>query len=484
MFDRTHRTDSQTGQKISPVAPLLTAAIPRQLIFPLRQRGGVMLKPVVSVGDQVLKGTLIADSGGSTAAPCHASSSGMVRALQPWPVATAPATESDCLIIETDGRDQPLTTHSVSSPNHDSTGDWLERIQAAGIVGLGGGGFPAALKLNADRPLDTIIINGMECEPYVSCDAALMVHQPEKVVAGTEMVRTQLQARQAIIAIEAGATIVQTALQHAIDQLMTDRMTIAALPGGYPSGSEKQLIHQLTGRQLPIGQHPAEIGVICHNVATIAALFDALTTHAPMISRIVTVAGDGVAQPGNLVVRIGTPISELITQCGGYRNNPTRMIVGGPMMGTAITDDAIAITKTSIAILVGGANYFGTPPEAMPCIRCGQCAAVCPSNLLPQTLYDFCRTGQLEHARASHLMACIECGCCDQVCPSHIPLVKTYLESKKELRAEEQHQAQAKRAEQRFTARTTRLAHQKKQKARRLSEKKAAIMKRKTSIRR
>jgi electron transport complex protein RnfC len=348
----------------------------------------------------------------------------------------------------------------------------LERIAMAGIVGLGGAAFPTAAKLAA-RPGGLLILNGAECEPYISCDDMLMRERAHAVISGGLIIRHILQAPQTVLALEDNKPEAYHALATARSELAAEhQITLRKIPSIYPSGGERQLIGILTGREVPSAGYPVDMGIICQNVATAAAVYDAVVHGRPLISRYVTVTGEALAQPRILEALIGTPVAELIAQCGGYTHHHRHVIMGGPMMGFSVSDDTIAIAKNSHCVLVQPAPE---PVEQQPCIRCGACVGVCPARLLPQTLYSFINAGDYDQAQAHHLSACIECGCCAAVCPSRIPLVDYYRRAKLEIRSRQHNKLQAEHARQRFEARQQRLQRLQQERAARLQQKKAQM---------
>ena len=444
-----------------PVGP---APLPRMLTIPLRQHIGAPARPIVAVGERVLKGQTIAAPNGYVSAAVHASSSGTVIAIENRPVPHPSGLGGPCILIETDGEDawarlpERLTHYEALDP-----GLVRERIRWAGIVGMGGAAFPTSVKLSPgpDNPIRTLIINGTECEPYFTCDDRLMRERADAVVEGARIVLHLLGAEECLIGIEDNKAEAIESLRLAVaDSDLKDRTRIVAIPPIYPSGGEKQLIRMLTGLEVPSHGIPAQVGVVCQNVATAAAVADAVLEGKPSISRYVTVTGRGVQTPQNLEARVGAAASELIDHCGGYSRPIRRLVLGGPMMGVTLGSDQVPITKTTGCLLALTPDEAPDPGPALACIRCGDCAAVCPVSLLPQQLYWHARAGDLDKVQDYNLFDCIECGCCAHVCPSRIPLVQYYRHAKAESWAREQARRQAEHAHDRYAARLLRLARE------------------------
>ncbi len=452
-------------------------ALPSRLVIPMQQHIGQACSPLVKVGDRVLKGQKIADSDGKVTAPVHASSSGTVVEVGNYPIPHASALPAPCIVIEPDGKEEwceplpPLGDYHAL--DHDTL---VERIREAGIVGLGGAAFPSSVKLTpgTERDIHTLIINGAECEPFITCDDMLMRDRAVQVLRGAQVILHLLGAKSCLVGIEDNKPEAAKAMRRATVFLNSDNIKVVTIPTRYPSGGEKQLIRILTGREVPSGGLPADVGMVCHNVATAAAIADAVLEGRPLVERYVTLTGEGIAEPRNLVVRIGTPIRELVEQAGGYSGRGSKMILGGPMMGITLPNDGFPITKAANCVLVPSKREAPAPQPALPCIRCGRCAEVCPMDLLPQQLYWYVRAKNGDKVREYNIWDCIECGCCSHVCPSHIPLVQYYRFAKADLRAKDLETLRAERARQRSEAREARLARLEAEKKARLAAKKAS----------
>jgi len=441
------------------------APIPPQLILPLLQHIGEPTKPIVTVGDKVLKGQIIAhcraqDCSLLMSAPVHASTSGTVVAIESRAVPHPSGLNATCIVIETDGQDQwierlPMLDYAEKQP-----AEVRAHIARAGVVGLGGAGFPAHMKLRP-QGIDTLIINGAECEPYITCDDRLMREYPQDIIAGAQILMHILGgAQRCIIAVEDNKPQAYQALLAATQA----HIEIVQVPTLYPTGGERQLIKILTNKEISKNNLPASIGIIVHNIETSRAIYRAVNHGQPLISRVLTVTGQGVENPKNLEVLLGTPIHELLKYC---KVKPTteRLIMGGAMMGFTLPNDEMPVIKTTNCLIAATAEECVFPTEAMPCIRCGACAEVCPVNLLPQQLYWYTIAKDFNKAQDYYLFDCIDCGCCAYVCPSHIPLVSYYRYAKAEIRASGKEQQKAELARKRHEFRTFRLERDKAERA-------------------
>ena len=463
-------------------ASVIPARLPKRLVLPLRQHIGAAAKPLVKVAQQVYKGQLLAQADGYVSANLHAPSSGRVTAIEERPVAHPSGMSAPCIVLDTDGREQwgelpkPLVDYLAVEPVQ-----IRRRLRNAGIVGLGGAAFPAAVKLNPgpNIRINLLILNGAECEPYITCDDMLMREHAQKIVSGLMIMRHALQVEDAIIGIEDNKSEAIAAMTQALNELrgQAEHVEIRRIPTIYPAGGEKQLVRVLTGREVPSDGIPAEIGMVCHNVGTAAAIHDAVIEGRPLISRYISVTGDSVNQPRVLEALIGTMVSDLVQQCGGYSDDVKGLIMGGPMMGFALRTDQVPIVKGSNCVLAMSSVNWGAPQSVMPCIRCGACAEVCPANLLPQQLYWYARGKDFDKVQDYNLFDCIECGCCAAVCPSHIPLVQYYRFAKTEIWAREREKQKADLARQRHDFHLARLQREKDERAAKMRKKKAALHK-------
>ena len=459
---------------------LRQASLPGQLILPLRQHIGDYNKPVVEVGNRVLKGEVVASNASLICAAVHAPTSGTVSAIGNYPVPHPSGQQDICIVIDVDGEDEAARADIIDPRNLDPE-ELIQRIRRAGIVGLGGAAFPTSPKLSRGKMhgVDTLIINGVECEPYITCDDMLMRHYAAEVIRGSGFLQQILGPQTTLIAIEDNKPEAIAAMQQALTDHPLPDTEIIAIPTIYPSGGEKQLIQILTGKEVPHGQLAFDIGLLCQNVGTCVAITRALEQDQPLISRIVTCTGDNIEQPGNWEVRLGTPISHLIEQAGGYKNAADPyLVMGGPMMGFALSGDSLPIVKASNCIMV---MHEETIPHAPgyhdECIRCSKCTEVCPAQLLPQQLYWHARAKAYDRTQDFHLFDCIECGCCSAVCPSQIPLVQYYRAAKSEIRAAQKAHFKSDRARARFEFREKRLLLRKQQDEERRRLKREALKK-------
>jgi electron transport complex protein RnfC len=459
-------------KEISLQAPLQQATLPERLVLPLQQHIGAQTQPLVAVGDKILKGQVIANSNAPVSAPVHAPTSGEVVEIGEHIVPHPSGLTDQCIIIQPDGEDnwaelpEPITDFRSAD---DQT--LRQRIRESGIVGMGGATFPSAIKLNPGKPIKTLIINGAECEPYITCDDRLMRDFTSRVMEGARILQHLLKSEACLIAIEDNKPEAILAMFQALRE--EENIEVVRIPTLYPSGGEKQLIRILTGREVPSSGLPAQVGVICHNVATTAAIADAVLEGRPLVSRIVTVTGEGIREPGNFETPIGMLAGDLIAQAGGYvEQQPQQLIMGGPMMGFDLRTDQVPITKGANCLLCPSAEESPPPQPARACIRCGRCADVCPANLLPQQLYWYSRAKDLEQTQDYNLFDCIECGCCSHVCPSHIPLVQYFRYAKAQSWAQEQERRESEHAKQRHDFRVSRLERLEAERKARLRKKK------------
>jgi electron transport complex protein RnfC len=443
----------RTNQK--PVALL---DIPDRLYIPLRQHIGVAGKVLVKVGDRVLKGQALTQADNAMAVPVHAPTSGVVQAIELHTSAHPSSLAEPTLVLAPDGMDEWRPRRPLD-PEQVDVYTLLERIQESGISGMGGAGFPTHIKVNVKQPVDYLIINAVECEPYITADDMLMQERASDIIAGIEILVKLLNPKAVLIGIEDDKPIAAASLKAAIGQ--KDNYFVREVPTKYPSGGEKQLIQLLTNKEVPAGRRPLDIGIVMQNVGTAFAIAQAVLDDIPLIHRVVTVAGETLAQQQNVLALIGTPISDLLNACGFQAEPQQRVIIGGPMMGFAIADWSVPVVKTTNCILAPTENELGAAVEEMDCIRCGACADACPASLLPQQLLWYSKAKDQDKLAEYNLSDCIECGACAYVCPSEIPLVHYYRVAKADIRETQREALKAEQAKARFDARTERLERDK-----------------------
>ena len=446
---------SQTNQKPIAVLPL-----PDRLYIPLRQHIGVPGQLIVRVGDRVLKGQALTNADNSMAVPVHAPTSGTVLSIEPHTSPHPSALPELTLVLAPDGLDEWRQREPLNFANCDKMA-LLNRIQDSGIAGMGGAGFPTHLKTGVVQPVDYLIINAVECEPYITADDLLMQEAATTIVKGIDILCHLLNPKAVLIGIEDDKPIAQAAMQAACSQ--REHYYVRAVPTKYPSGGEKQLIQLLTNKEVPNGRRPVDIGIVMQNVGTAFAIAQAVLDDHPLISRIVTVAGDTLSQPQNVLALLGTPVSAVLDACGFAPQQQQRVIMGGPMMGFTLPDLSVPIVKTTNCILAPTAEELPAAAEEMDCIRCSACADACPASLLPQQLLWYSKAKDSDKLKQYNLADCIECGACAYVCPSEIPLVQYYRVAKADIREQQRETLKAEQAKARFEARNARLEQEKQQ---------------------
>ena len=448
-----HPAEHKTVSNRTPIAP---GPRPAQLVLPLNMHLGAPARSIVAVGDRVLKGQMLAEPAGAVSAALHAPTSGTVVALGPRPIQHPSGMDALCIVLEPDGEDRWAERRPVADHTRLGPGKLIALLRDAGVAGLGGAGFPTSVKVNLGdhQRVEQLIINAVECEPYITADDRLMRERADEIVLGIQILQYLLNPHDTLIGIEDNKPEAIAALRAACAD---SDVEVRVVPTKYPSGGEKQLIQLLTGKEVPSGSIPAQCGVVCQNVGTAWAVKRAVHDGEPLLSRITTVTGDAVARPGNYEVWLGTPVADLLHHAGVDKERLGRLVMGGPMMGFTLHDPSVPVVKTSNCVIAASAEELPEPPPEQACIRCGACAEVCPANLLPQQLYWYAKTDDFERAQHHNLMDCIECGACAYVCPSHIPLVQYYRYAKGEIRTQTAEQIKADRARERFEARQARL---------------------------
>ena len=452
-----------------PIAP---APLPSRLVVPLHQSIGGTPRPIVEAGDKVLKGQLIGEADGWISAAVHAPTSGTVLEVAMHVRPHPSGLDALCVVIEPDGKDEWIARtpidHKAVPP-----ADVFHHLQQCGIVGLGGAGFPAHGKLTPSKgvPMDELIINGAECEPFITCDDLLMRERAEEVVRGIGIFRDLLQPQKVLIGIEDNKPEAAAAMRAAVDAL-NEPFLVVPVPTLYPAGGAKQLIRVLTGKEVPASKRSTDLGVQCFNVATAYTAWRAISHGEPVVSRLVTVTGN-VHAPRNYEVLIGTPMDELL-QLATPHPDTDGIIMGGPMMGFLVPDRQVPVIKATNCLIAHDDRLFPPKPPEMPCIRCGSCAQACPHELQPFEMYWFSRAKNFGKTQEYHIFDCIECGCCSFVCPSRIPLVQYFRFAKSEIWAREREKNAADGAKTRFEFKQVREEREKAEKAEKLAKAAAA----------
>lgn len=442
------------------IRPLAT---PRRLIIPLRQHTGPAAVPIVAEGESVAAGQLIAEARERMSAPVHSALSGVVTSVTTG--------DQGCITIKVSDQQSPAP-RLTAAEGLSETQTMLSLIQQAGIVGMGGAMFPAAdkIRMSLRYPIETLIVNGGECEPYLTTDDRLMREQAEFIIGGIRYLQTITQAKQVYIGIEDNKTEAIARLDELCRQ--EDHIEVVILPSLYPIGSAKQMIEAVTGRQIPQNRRSTEMGVLVQNVGTCIAIFHAIRFGKPVTHRVITVSGRAIEQPGNLLVPIGTPIKEIIGQCGGLKTQPARMVLGGPMMGRAVDDLDVPINKgTSGLLLLTGDELPQTKPSA--CLRCGRCLDACPMSLAPLSLFAELKNDGFAKAQQQGLNACLLCGSCAYVCPAALPLTQFFDWGQQQLRLLKRQEDKMERTRQNSANRQARLAKEAAAKAAALAAKPA-----------
>ena len=446
-----------------------------QYIIPLQQHIGAISQVLVKPGDKILKGQMLAMPSDLVSAAIHSPVSGVVAEIAQHEVPHISGLTDQCITINNDFKDEWIERQPLADKyNQTSSHDLRKIIRDAGIVGLGGATFPSSVK-QTEMNIKTLILNGVECEPYITCDDVLMREHAQGILSGADIIGHIIKARQCIIAIEDNKPEAIQAIQKAIDIDATGFFQINIVPTIYPSGGEKQLIKIITGQEVPKSRYPAELDVLCHNIATAYSIHRTIYYAEPLISRITTFTGHGITQPQNIEVLIGTPIKHCIEHCGGYTSNTNELIMGGPMMGFSLTSDTLPIVKACNCILVTEQEEKEKTKSHLPCIRCGKCVDVCPARLLPQQLYWYASSKNIDRLIEHNLFDCIECGCCAYVCPSDIPLVQYYRHAKTTIWQQERERKSSDSSRLRHEARQQRIEKQKHERAEKLRKKREML---------
>ncbi len=414
-----HPYDGKDLSKDKPIKEVLPKG---ELVYPLSQHIGAPAKAIVQKGDHVLTGQKIAEAGGFVSAPIYATVSGTVKSIEPRRVVSGDMVMS--IVVDNDGRYEEVEYAPVKSIEELSKEQIIERVKEAGIVGMGGAGFPTFIKLSPKEPekIEYVIANCAECEPYLTSDYRRILETPEKLIEGLKISLSLFDNARGILAVEDN----KPDCVELLKKLTKDepKISVKALKTKYPQGAERQLIYAATGRKVNSSMLPADVGCIVNNVDTIVAIYQAVIEGKPLMHRIVTVTGDAIADPRNFIVRIGTNYHELIEEAGGFQKEPAKIISGGPMMGMALFDLDVPTTKTASALLcLTHDDVSAMEPSA--CINCGRCVEACPSRIVPRLLADYAENYNEEAFLSHDGMECCECGCCSYICPAKRPLTQT-----------------------------------------------------------
>lgn len=427
-----HPVEGKDLSKDKPTRELLPKG---ELVYPVSQHIGAPAKPVVAVGDVVLKGQMIAEAGGFVSAPIHASVSGTVKAIEPRRVPTGDMVNS--IVIESDGEFKEVEYQTVDDVDALSGEEIIAKVRDAGVVGMGGAGFPTHVKLSPKEPdkIDTIIVNGAECEPYLTSDYRIMLDESEKLIGGLKIILKLFPNAKGYIAIENNKPECIAKLQELTKD--ESRIEVATLLTKYPQGGERQLIYAVTHREINSKMLPADAGCIVDNVETVVSVYNAVKLGKPVMNRVFTVTGDAVADPCNFEFAIGTSFQELLDAAGGFKEQPEKIISGGPMMGFAMFGLDVPTTKTTSALLCMTKDEVAAAENiATACINCGRCVEACPEQIVPSRLSKFAQHGDMASFEKWHGMECVECGSCSFICPAKRPLAQYIKTMKKQIIAE------------------------------------------------
>jgi len=408
--------------------------MPDRLIISLSQHIGAPARPVVSVGDRVLKFQTVAEPGGFVSCAMHAPTSGTVKVVGPSPHPSGSLIPA--VVIEPDGKDEAVDLTGQADPGLEKGPQaWKDMIRDGGIVGMGGAAFPTHVKLSPpeEKPIDVVIANGVECEPFLTSDHRVMLESPKEVIEGILLAMEIVGCKKGVIGIEANKPDAVKAMKEAG---LPDGVTVDVLPLMYPQGAEKQLIYAVTKREVPSGGLPMDIGVVVQNVGTLAAINAVVRRGSPFIERVVTLGGSMPKGPGNYLLPIGTPLSHLVEKTGGLKGPAARIINGGPMMGAALAGLESPVTKGTSGILVFGPGEM-RPLKQRACIRCGKCVSVCPASLMPHMLSNIVEYQLFDKLKEFNVTDCIECGCCSFECPADRNIVQFIRQGKAHLWASE-----------------------------------------------
>lgn len=423
------------GKDISKDKPARVLQPKGELVFPLSQHIGAPAQPVVSVGDTVLRGQMIAEAGGFVSSPIASSVSGIVKAIEPRRVPTGDMVNS--IVIESDGLFREVEYEAVDDVTRLSKEEILAKVKSGGVVGMGGAGFPTHVKLAPKDPdkIEYIIVNGAECEPYLTSDYRIMLDDPDKVIEGLKIILQLFEHARGVIAIENNKPECIAKMKEMTKD--EPRIEVAELLTKYPQGGERQLIYAVTKRSINSTMLPADAGCIVDNVETVLSVYNAVKRGRPVMNRVLTVTGDAVADPCNFIFYLGTSFQELLDAAGGFTEQPEKIISGGPMMGFAMFDLNVPTTKTTSALLCMTKDEVAAAEKvATACINCGRCVEACPEQIVPSRLSKFAQHGDKASFEKWHGMECVECGSCSFICPAKRPLAQYIKTMKKQILAD------------------------------------------------
>jgi Na+-translocating ferredoxin:NAD+ oxidoreductase subunit C len=427
-----HGVHPPERKDLTSQVPIRRLPFPDEVVLPVRQHAGRPARPIVRRGDRVERGDTLAEADGFVSSPVHASAAGAVVDVDFWPHPDG-SWEKAVRIRVDPGSTQIPRPRLVPRWENLSPTELVEAIRRAGVVGLGGAAFPAHVKLSPppEHPIDTVLVNGAECEPYLTGDHRTMVEYPERVHLGLRLMMRALGVDRGVIGVELNKPDAIEALRRTRpDDLNVE---VVGLEVKYPQGAEKMLIRAILGREVPGGKLPMHVGTLVQNVSSVATIAEVFDTGLPLVERIVTVTGPGVRRPANLIVPVGTKIRDLLEHCGGITDDAREVIFGGPMMGASVSNlDAPVLKGTTGVVVLTGAQV--RDPASYPCIRCGRCLDACPLFLNPQALGALARAGRYDEMEEHHLADCMLCGCCAYICPSNIPLAQLFRLSKDAVR--------------------------------------------------
>jgi Na+-translocating ferredoxin:NAD+ oxidoreductase subunit C len=427
-----HGVHPPERKELTSSLPIRRLPFPEEVVLPVRQHAGRPARPIVGRGDRVERGDTVAEAEGFVSSPVHASAAGTVTDVDFWPHPDG-SWEKAVRIRVDPGSSQVPRPRLVPRWETLSPAELVEAIRKAGVVGLGGAAFPAHVKLSPppEHPIDTVLVNGAECEPYLTGDHRTMVEYPERVHLGLRLMMRTLEVDRGIIGVELNKPDAIEALRRTAPEDLD--VQVVGLEVKYPQGAEKMLIRALLGREVPGGKLPMHVGTLVQNVSSVATIAEVFDTGLPLVERIMTVSGPGIRRPANLIVPVGTKLRDLLEHCGGTTDDAREVILGGPMMGASVANLDAPVLKGTTGVVVLTRDQV-RDPASHPCIRCGRCLDACPLFLNPQVLGSLARAGRYDEMMEHHLADCMLCGCCAYICPSNIPLAQLFRLSKDAVR--------------------------------------------------